>query len=120
MLIARHKKIVKSGLPFNTMLRELRDSVRIFHNPSKPKLHISKRVRKKLDRRYISDDHLLLAICHGRIQKENKDTTSTPTGRRFLTKHERNSTILKQYKTVFVRYKRENDIHIIIDAYNSI
>jgi hypothetical protein len=117
MLIARHKKIIKSGLPFNTMLRELKDTVKTFHN-SKPKLRISKRVRKKLDRRYIWDEQLRVVISHGKVQQQKQHTTSTRTGRRLLADHERKKTTLKQYKTLRVRYIRDNGIHIIVDAYN--
>lgn len=108
-LVRRHKIIVKSGLPFNTMLRELRDTVKTFHTPESERttprhLIISRKVRTKLQKHSISAQQLCLAISKGVVRKERKrrTTTSTPGGgERLLAPHElERKTIVRDYYEV--------------------
>ena len=108
-LVRRHKIIVKSGLPFNTMLRELRDTVEAFHTPKSDRttprhLIISRKVRTKLQKHSISAHELCLAISKGVVRKERKrrTTTSTPSGgERLLAPHElERKTVVRDYYEV--------------------
>lgn len=131
--IARHKLVAKSKLPFNSLMREIRKVVPKYEEKTRSRLVISKKMRRKLDRRFITTQDIRIAIAKGHSRNAHKErtTTSTPCGRRLLTEHEKQrKTVLKQYygtackvlrrrkvPSICVRYMASDKGYIIIDAY---
>ena len=129
--VQRHKLVRKSKLPFNSLMKEIRKSVPRYDVKTSSRLIISKKMRKKLDRRFISTEEIRIAIAKGHARKESRTTTRTPAGNRLLTEHEKGrKTILKAYystssrvlrqrsvPSICVRYTATDKGYVIIDAY---
>lgn len=137
-VVQRHEIVTKSKLPFNTLMKEIRKFVpRYEAKETSSRLVISKKMRKKLDRRFISTQEIRIAIAKGRTRNESKTTTRAPAGnKRLLTDHEkRRKTVLKEYysrlshsrccrilrqrsvPSICVRYTASDKGYVIVDAY---
>ena len=130
--VQRHKIVTKSKLPFNSLMKEIRNVVPKYEAKEiSSRLIISKKMRNKLDRRFISTKDIRIAIAKGHRRKENRKTTRAPGGnKRLLTDHEKGrKTILKEYysscsrvlrrsvPSICVRYVSSDKGYIIVDAY---
>ena len=129
-LIQRHKLVSKSGLPFNTLLKEIRDTVpeKASYVPSKVRrsqILISPKVRSRMQQRNIDARDVHECISTGfRIREGKKHTSASRRGgTRLLKEHEKsNKTLLVELKNEYcslrVRYTKKKDgKYIIIDSY---
>ena len=127
-LIQRHKLISKSGLPFNTLLKEIRDTVpeKTSFKPSavpRTQILISPKVRSRMQQRNIDVRDICESISYGVRTRESKKYTSTSDGgTRLLANHEKNNkTSLVELRnercSLRVRYMKKEGMYIIIDAY---
>ena len=114
--VQRHKIVKRSKLPFNTLLRELKDVVKEYHSPNimeklcnpanLDQLIVSQKVQRKLRARNINRVMLCAALTNGNIVPRTSSQlfTSTPGGGvRLLTPRETKS------GTKFVKYSYDPD-----------
>ena len=121
--ILRHKIVKRSGLPFNSMLRELKDKVKLVPAGATWRMRnmkISNRVHRRLMKRGVTPAMVEDTFHHGVIDARCCLSTSTPSGgRRLLRDHERqNKTVLKRCNGVSIRYT-ESPLRLV-DAYLNI
>ena len=114
--VQRHKIVKRSKLPFNTLLRELKNTVKEYHSPNimeklrnpanLDQLIVSQKVQRKLRARNINRVMLCAALTNGNIipRTFSQLFTSTPDGGvRLLKPHETKS------GTKFVKYSYDPD-----------
>lgn len=115
--VQRHKLVKRSKLPFNTLLRELKEAVQIYQSPNimerlrdpahVDQIIVSPKVQRKLRARNIDRIMLSVALSNGSVasRTSQKLSTSTPDGgRRLLKSHELTSD--KKFLTYI--YKENN------------
>lgn len=119
--VERHKRVIRSGLPFNTLMQEIRSSVpclgasvqSLEDGSSGEGFRLGKKVRRRLDRRGIGLREIREVLEKGRLVKEGPLVLS---GRRFRTDREKERN-LYEYNGLFVRIPKEGGRLYIIDAF---
>lgn len=137
MVVQRHKLVRKSGTPFNSLLRELKDTVTEAQPRASPGsrvrrelLVVSPKVLGRLRKRNIDMREVHEAIAFGKrvVEKKRNTTFARGGGTRLLAENERKTnTVLVEFTSsstpasLRVRYMRtgskKNKKYTVIDAY---